>query len=224
MATEAIESATTETTEVTTQEPATTTSLMDELEAESGTKDKADESVKDKADETGEKAKDEDTKVKEPEGAPEEYADFAVEEGLTLDAEVLDQFKAEAKAANLPQDKAQAFVDMAVKLSKDWNDKAVAAFTETRTGWREATKSDPEIGGAKLAEVLSGAKAVRDSFGSPELTEVLNTFGLGDHPAVVKFFHKVRQAVSEDKLVKDGKPVSERSTPQVLYGDTMKAA
>lgn len=229
MATETTEteSATTENTEVTPQEAATNTSLMDELEAESGAKDKTQtteakgDDPKDKAE--GEKSEEE-GKKEETEGAPEEYADFTVEEGIALNQELMTEFKAKAKELNLPQDKAQTFVDMAVKLSKDWSDKAVEAFAETRTGWREATKSDPDIGGAKLPEVLSGAKAVRDSFGSPELTEVLNTFGLGDHPAVIKFFHSVRQAVSEDKLVKSGKPVSDRSTPQVLYGETMKAA
>jgi len=206
-----------------------TTSLMDELEGEKEPKDDkpATEEKPDEGKTEGEGEKTEGDKEGEkeedkPEGAPEAYEDFRVEEGIALNPELVEEFKGFAKEANLPQDKAQGMVDMAVKLSKDWHDKAVSAFAETREGWRTATKTDPEIGGAKLNEVLSGAKAVRDAFGSPGLTEVLNQFGLGDHPEVVRFFHNVRQAVSEDKLVKDGKPTADRTAAEVLFGETMK--
>lgn len=205
-------------------------SLMDELEGseteetKAETEGKTDEEKPEgeaKETEAGEKKEGDEDK---PEGAPEEYSDFTVGEDVVLDPEILDEFKAVAKATNLSQEKAQEFVGLAEKLATSWTEKAIEAHNAQRESWRESVKTDPEIGGAKLNETLAGAKAVRDAFGTPELTEVLNTYGLGDHPAVIKFFHNVRGAVSEDFLVKDGKPNREKSAAELFYGETMKPA
>ena len=49
---------------------------------------------------------------------PIEYEDFTTPEGVTLDEEVLGEFKGIAKELGLPQDKAQKFVDMATQLQQ----------------------------------------------------------------------------------------------------------
>lgn len=141
---------------------------------------------------------------KEPEGAPEAYEDFTAPEGVELNAETLDSFKEFAKGKNLTQADAQSLVDMASGLVANAQQAQVDAFIETANGWREATLNDPEIGGAKLAEVLPLATRARDQFGNDGLKELLNSYKLGDHPEVVRFFYNVGKATSEDSFVPGG--------------------
>ncbi|MEC7472463.1 MAG: hypothetical protein VX946_03765 [Pseudomonadota bacterium] len=43
-----------------------------------------------------------------------------------------------------------------------------------------------------------------EKFGSPELRQVLNDSGLGNHPELVKFCHRIGKAISDDSLVLGG--------------------
>lgn len=148
----------------------------------------------DKAAEDGDKAED------APEGAPEAYEDFTVPEGVELDTEVLEEFKAAAKELNLPQAKAQLLTDMGVKLANKWATQQAESVASLRTEWVDTVKADKEIGGDKLPENLAGAKKVMDTFGTPELRELLNG-PVGDHPEVVRLLVRMSKAISEDTLV-----------------------
>ena len=64
--------------------------------------------------------------------------------------------------------------------------------------------ADKDIGGDKLAENLSVARKALETFGTPELRDVLNATGFGNHPAVIKAFYKIGQAISEDRFVTGG--------------------
>ena len=222
-----------ETTDTGTPLQAQAPSLLDEAGTETGGDDQITETegkTEGEGGETGAKddAKD-GTKTEgekddkgEAEGAPEEYADFTVPEGSTLDPELLAEFKETFKAENLTQEQAQARVDQGMKLAEKWSERAVEMHLKTIEGWRDQTKADPDIGGDKLPQVLAGAKEVRDHFGDEGLTEVLNTFGLGNHPSVIRFFSKVRAAISDDVFVKSGKPTGEPTrAADVLFGATM---
>lgn len=144
----------------------------------------------------GEPAKTEEAK---PEGAPEAYA-FTMPEGFELNTEVSGEFEAYARELNLPQDKAQAVVDMGVKLMQSAQTQQVEAFEAQQLEWRNAVVNDKELGGPALAENLSYAAKVLDTF-APDLRTVLDETGLGNHPAFVKAFVKIGKAISEDRLV-----------------------
>lgn len=144
----------------------------------------------------GEQPKTEEAK---PQGAPEAY-EFTMPEGFELNQEVSGEFEAYARELNLPQDKAQAVVDMGVKLMQSAAAKQAEAFAQTQKEWREAVVNDKELGGAALAENLSYAAKVLDTF-APDLRAVLDQTGLGNHPAFVKAFVKIGKAISEDRLV-----------------------
>lgn len=144
----------------------------------------------------GEKPK---TKEEKPQGAPEAY-EFAMPEGFELNKEVSTEFEAYARELNLPQDKAQAVVDMGVKLMQSAQAKQVESFQQTQKEWRDAVVNDKELGGAALAENLGYAAKVLDTF-APDLRAVLDETGLGNHPAFVKAFVKIGKAISEDRLV-----------------------
>lgn len=150
----------------------------------------------------GDKPKDDD----KPEGAPEAYADFTAPEGVELDADTLDTFKAAAKELNLPQDKAQSLVDMAAALVQKQADAFTAQIEQTTAEWRQSSMTDSEFGGTKLSETLKVAAQARDKFATPELAKFLSESKLGDHPEMIRLFWKVGQAISEDSTVLPGKP------------------
>jgi hypothetical protein len=89
---------------------------------------------------------------------------------------------------------------MGVKLMQSAAAKQAEAFQQTQKEWRESVVNDKELGGAALAENLSYAAKVLDTF-APDLRAVLDETGLGNHPAFVRAFVKIGKAISEDRLV-----------------------
>lgn len=134
-----------------------------------------------------------------PQGAPENY-EFELPEGYELNQEVSEEFTAYARELNLPQDKAQAAVSMGVKLLENAQAKQAEAYAQQISAWRNEVTNDKEIGGPALAENLSYAAKVLDTY-APDLRAVLDETGLGNHPAFVKAFVKIGKAISEDRLV-----------------------
>jgi hypothetical protein len=57
------------------------------------------------------------------------------------------------------------------------------------------------MGGAKHEENLALANKAIDAFGTPELRTFLDESGLGNHPELLRAFHKAGSAISEDQLV-----------------------
>ena len=64
--------------------------------------------------------------------------------------------------------------------------------------------------------MASAVKAL-DTFGTPELVELLDTYGIGNNPEMIRFFKRVGEATGEDKIVQAGGGGS-KSAADVLYG------
>lgn len=143
---------------------------------------------------------DEDGDSTDNEGAPEEYAEFTMPEGVELDPALTDKFKATAKELNLSQDKAQKLVELAAEMRQ----RDAETIVNMRQEWIDQTKADPEIGGAKLNDTLAAAKRGLNAYGTPQFIELLNQSGLGNHPEVVRVMARAGRAVSEDKVVTGG--------------------
>lgn len=153
-----------------------------------------------------------------PVGAPEAYADFKTADGEVLKAGVLDDFKALAKAKNLSQDDAQALAEMGAKVAQETRDTYAASITEAQAKWASDSRADKEFGGDKLPQNMAIAKQAMDTFGSPELVELLRSSGLGNHPEFIRLFYRTGLAISQDKLVQGGKaPAEQKSVAQRLY-------
>lgn len=136
-----------------------------------------------------------DLKANEPK-VPESY-EYAMPEGIELDKAAADEFSAIAKELKLDQATAQRVADVGAKMAQ----RQTEAHTKLVESWVEQVKTDPEIGGDKLGENLAVARKAMDTFGTPELKDVLNSTGMGNHPAVIKAFYKAGKAISEDKFV-----------------------
>lgn len=136
-----------------------------------------------------------DPKAAEPQ-VPESY-EYTMPEGIELDKAAADEFSAIAKELKLDQATAQKVADVGAKMAQRQIE-AQARLVET---WVEQVKTDPEIGGDKLDENLAVARKAMDAFGTPELKDVLNSTGMGNHPAVIKAFFKAGKAISQDGFV-----------------------
>lgn len=141
------------------------------------------------------------TAAPKPEGAPEAYADFTLPEGLAADTPVMGEFAALAKEANLPQETAQKFVDLAGKMQTQTVEGVQAALEAQGEKWGEDAKADKEFGGDAFDANLAIAKTALDAFGSPELKNLLNQSKLGNHPEVLRAFVKIGKAISQDGFI-----------------------
>ncbi|QHF45834.1 hypothetical protein PspS35_19300 [Pseudomonas sp. S35] len=143
-------------------------------------------------------------KLKADTSAPEAYEDFTLPEGMDMDAEVLGEFKALAKELNIPQAKAQQLIDFQTQLATKQAEQYQAAVTKQSQDWAAEIKNDPDVGGENYDKSVASAVKVIQSFGDPALAELLNNSGLGNHPALFKFCHRISAAISEDKFVLPG--------------------
>lgn len=146
------------------------------------------------------------------------YEDFKLPEGIALDEEFAGEFKNIAKELNLNQDQAQKLVDLQTKFTQTHAEKINADFKAQVNQWKE--ESITELGPHYKAELSVIAKA-RQTFGTPELSKLLNETGIGNHKEVVKFFLKIGKTISEDtfKGSGDGRK-TEKSLAEKHYPNT----
>lgn len=166
-----------------------------------GAETKTPEQIQQEADAAAAAKKDDEGK---PAGAPEAYTDFTLPEGVSMDADTLDAFKGLAKELNIPQEAAQKLVDLQTQLATKQVEELQAAVVAQSQKWAADVRNDPELGGENYEKSVASAVKVIQAFGDPALTELLNESGLGNHPALFKFCHRISAAISEDKFVMPG--------------------
>ena len=135
-------------------------------------------------------------------GPPEKY-DFKIPDGQEP-SPVLEEFSGVARELGLPQDAAQKLLDLHSKVITANIESAVSAHETQMAEWTKQSQNDKEIGGANLVASAAAAKVALDRMGTPQLVELLDGTGLGNHPEVLRFFSRVGKALSEDQL--HGKP------------------
>lgn len=148
---------------------------------------------------------------------PESY-DLQMPDGVELDTAAAEEFKGIAKEYGLTQEQAQKVADIGAKMVQR---QAEAHQAQVQT-WVDAVKTDKEIGGEKLNENLAVARRTIDTFGSPELKEMLNVTGIGNHPEIVKLAYKIGKAISDDGFVRGGNTSSPRSAAEIMYPSMAK--
>lgn len=150
-----------------------------------------------------------------PAGAPEKYEDFTAPEGAELDTEIMAGFGEIAKELNMNQESAQKVID---KMAPIMAARQAAQMEQLRTTWHEQSTADKEFGGDKLQESTALAAKAMSQFATPELKEVLNATGLGNHPEIVRMMVRVGKALSEDKVITGAqKPAGIRTIAEALY-------
>jgi len=151
--------------------------------------------------------------VTEEASAPEEYSVFDLPEDFSFNDETLSDYHTFAKENKLTQEQAQRGVDMVAKMKEA----EMSQWVEQQKSWVEDAKSDTEYGGEKFDENISIAVKARDSFGTPEFNEMLDSSGLGNHPEMIRFLNRVGKAISEDSVVVGGANTTSKTREAVLY-------
>ena len=130
-------------------------------------------------------------------GAPDTY-EFKAPEGQEFDPDFLKTYSEVAKELDLTQEKAQTLID---KVGPAIQARQQAKLDAVRQEWADTSKADKEFGGEKLTENLGVAKQALDKFGTPELKELLDASGIGNHPEVIRFFFRTGKALQPDGFV-----------------------
>lgn len=150
----------------------------------------------------GEKAK-----ADEPAVVPDKY-ELPAPEGMELDQELLGEFETTARELGLSQENAAKLfgigTKLAGKLMAGQVDSVNDLLATSSKQWEETSKADKEFGGDALDANLAVAKKALDTFGTPELRQLLNDTGLGNHPELVRYSYRVGKGISEDGLIRGG--------------------
>jgi hypothetical protein len=148
---------------------------------------------------------------------PEAYADFELDEGLQLDSAALEKVAPLFKEMGLSQENAQKLVTAYAEQVQAGEQGRQESFNQTIQGWADQVKNDSEIGGEKFDENIGIAKDAIVKFGTPELKEILETTGVGNHPEIVRFMVKVGRLTREDSLQGGDAPKSSKDRVSILY-------
>lgn len=156
----------------------------------------------------GEK-KDGETKKDEKSAAPEKYEAFKTPDGFKLDDKVLGEATTTFRELGLTQEQGQKLVDFYAKNAVEAAQAPFKTWETMNEKWVADVKADPEIG-AKLPEVKATISRALDSLNNPalvtEFKQAMDLTGAGNHPAFVKAFYKMAQALTEGKHVAGRSP------------------
>ena len=106
-----------------------------------------------------------------------------------------------ANELGLDHDQAAKFVSLGVDIAQGTVAKIDQNYAQTRSEWRDQVASDPVIG---TKEAMAIADKGLEAYGSPALRKLLDETGIGDHPEVIRAFHKIGKTVLEDTIEKGG--------------------
>lgn len=127
--------------------------------------------------------------------------EFKLPDGAQADAETMDGFKALATELKLPAEKAQAVVDLGMKLLEKQTAAIQQQWSEQRAGWVGDLKADPDFGGKNFDQTVEGANRVLRQYGDKALVAEIRDLGLDSHPGLVRMLARVARATAEDKSI-----------------------
>ena len=119
--------------------------------------------------------------------SPDTYADFVMPDGVTLDESLLSEAAPLLKELGASQEQAQKLMDIAAKQVQASSQMQIDNFNQLMSDWREQSKNDGEFGGDKFDENVAVAQSAVTKYGTPELKQLLEDHGVGNHPEVIRF-------------------------------------
>lgn len=148
-----------------------------------------------------------------------EYKDFTLPEGVTLDSALLEQATPIFKELGLSKEQAQKLVNLKAQESQQQAD----AFNQQLETWRTSAKADKEYGGDLFEANIALARSAMNRVGTPELKQLLNDSGVGDHPEVIRLMVRVGKMTAEDNPTKGRPAAVKQDNAAILYPNDTKA-
>tara|TARA_R110000787_G_scaffold225139_3_gene333130 strand:+ start:280 stop:921 length:642 start_codon:yes stop_codon:yes gene_type:complete len=178
------------------------------------------------------------------EAQPQQVSEYNVPEGFEINDSMKTELDGLFKDSNINPETAQKIVDKHFEILGERRSSYDDHIENQRQEWASEAMSDKEFGGASLSENMLGARKAMNSFSQPavskdgkavlhqegpmkgqqmsEVEALMNESGWGNHPAMIRVFHRVNQAMSEDSFVQgDMKPMEKKKThADIMYGGT----
>ena len=142
---------------------------------------------------------------------------FTAPEGMELDKDMMNEVLPLFNEAGLNKEQSQKFVNAYASKIQAAEQARLDTFNQQKKEWVEQSKSDSEFGGDGFNENIAAAKSALDKFGTPELTKLMDDFGVGNHPEMIRFMVRVGRQTMED-VPGGGAPQGDsKSAVDVLY-------
>ena len=149
-------------------------------------------------------------------------------EGIELtetDTALLSEFAERGKDIGLSQDQFQKIVELDIARSKELNDQAVEGWKEQVSAWKEASRTDKEIGGPEFNSNVEHARTAVKQFGDAELMSVLRDpspdnpsgLALNNHPAFLRFFTRIGRVIADPTLIEGGDSPTQNESWRNMY-------
>lgn len=130
--------------------------------------------------------------------APEAYTDFTLPEGVELDGQALEKATPVFKELGLTQEQAQRLVDLQAEMVQEGVQKQTEQFSQLIEGWQKDAAADKEFGGEDFNKNVGIAQQAIAAFGTPELKQLMEDHGVGNHPEMIRFMWKVGLKIKQD--------------------------
>lgn len=153
-------------------------------------------------------------------GAPAPEADYEITapDGFEVDDELRSAFTPVARELNLSSKGAQKLVELKAKDIQLQTERWGNHLNELRS----QAQADPEIGGAKYNDSVAAGRRVISKFGTPGLRKLMNDYGVGAHPEMIRFMRKIDSAMGEPSTMQSGDGpgvVTQKPLHEILYKD-----
>jgi hypothetical protein len=127
-------------------------------------------------------------------GAPEEYSDFNLPEGFSLDESVKEQMTGLFKGMNISQEGAQKLVDAYTQRVIAQKEMELTELANRRKQWRQEVRQRPTY----EAERALAQRGIREVVNTPEEKELFTNSWMSDHPVLFGMFVKIGRLLGED--------------------------
>lgn len=148
---------------------------------------------------------------------PESY-ELKMPDGIEMDAALLAEVTPMFREAKLSPAQAQVVADAYMKTQTD----AIQKFQEQTQQWLKDAKADDEIGKADYDKNLSHAHRAFKAFGNDKAMQLFDSYGLGNHPEILRIFVRMGKAIGEGGTVLSGEASQRVSDGQALYPNMYK--
>lgn len=158
--------------------------------------------------------------AKAPESVPLSLDDFKEIEGFDAnDPHMKSYIDLMNDPALAPKDRATKLLELQREVMKAHSEKGDQAFIQMQEQWQAEIKADPEFANGKLEPALGGISKLLDRYGSAETRQAFDFTGAGNHPAIVRFLHKISSVLNEPGI--DPSRINPAATPKdpasILY-------
>jgi len=145
-----------------------------------------------------------------------DYEELELPEVLKGNEANFTSFKKLAAELKLPAETVKKLIDWEAQTAQAGIETADGTRSDILQKWTEQTKS---VFGQQYSQAVARALSAAERFGGPELRELLDVTGLGNHPVMVKTFHAISQQISEDESVAGRlRHSTDKTFAEALYG------